>query len=79
MPKIINGWFSIGKNPNLKSLEGAPERILKDFYADYCDIQDLGSTLKYVGGNFWINYQKTKQWTEEEIRAKIEIKEEVYI
>ena len=79
MPKIVNGNFYIYHNPNLKSLEGAPEKVMRDFRVEFCDIQDLGNTLKYVGGNFYIYSQKTKKWTEKEIRSKIEVKRGVHI
>jgi len=73
--RVFNGFFAI--NTGLTSLEWAPRHVDGSFIVEKCDIQDLGNTLKYVGGNFWITHQKTKRWSEREIRKKIKVKGKV--
>ncbi len=65
---IVNGFFIVRFCNSLKSLEGAPKEIGRNFYCSGCDsLTSLEGAPKEIGGNFECTDCKTK-FTEEDVR-----------
>ena len=50
---IVDGYFDCSYCKSLKSLEGAPEKVRRNFYCDKCNsLTSLKGAPKEVGGDF---------------------------
>lgn len=73
----VSGFFNCSHN-NLKSLEGAPEKVGGSFACNYCkSLESLEGAPKEVGG--WFNCFKCKtQFTEEDVRKVSKVKGKIH-
>lgn len=56
---VVLGSFNCQNCRHLKSLEGSPEEVGKNFLCDYCtEIKDLTGAPNYVKGNFYCTFCK---------------------
>ena len=74
--KKVNGFVDISNN-ELTSLKGMPEVVLYDFYANDNKLTSLDGAPKEVKGNVYLSKNpgpNGKGFTEDEVRAKINVR-----
>jgi hypothetical protein len=73
----VGGDFYCGNNL-LTSLEGAPKTVGGDFFCNSNKLMSLDGSPKFVGANFSC-FNNPGNFTEQQVRAVCDVKENVYV
>jgi len=74
----VGGDFYCGNNLLTPSLEGAPKTVGGDFFCNSNKLMSLDGSPKFVGANFSC-FNNPGNFTEQQVRAVCDVKENVYV
>ena len=75
----INGYFDIGKNPNLTSLKNCPDYVKRSFSCSLCpQLDSLEGCPKRVDGDFYC-YDCKQKFTKKEVKSLCEVRRNVIL
>ena len=75
----VTGYFDVGYNKKLISLENCPDKVGIWFSCSHCKkLDSLEGCPKEVGGNFYCRYCK-RNFTKEEVRSLCKVKKQILL